>query len=81
MATSARRPMHTGGTSYDVNRRVVYYASVVMGESRSGMDQFCSIMGMPPPPNEKPWRNHLKSLGEAVEQTAENSMQVLLPYS
>ena len=76
--TSPVRPTKTG-KSYDVNRRMAY-ASVVMGESRNGMQQFCGIMGMPPPPNEKSWRLHLKNLGETVKQTAENSMQVSLPY-
>ena len=72
--TSRLRPIPGGGKSYDVNRRAAF-ASVMMGDSRSGMEQFCAAMGMPPPPNERPWRYHLKNIGQVLQQTAENSSQ------
>ena len=74
LETSHLRPeQKLGGRSYDVNRRAAF-ATMVIGETRS-MEQFCAVMGMPGPPNEKPWRLHLKHSGEAVQQTAEESMQ------
>ena len=66
--------MDTPGQSLDVNRRAVF-ASLVMGESRSGIEQFCAVMGMPPPPNESSWRRHLKHIGENVQKTAFATMQ------
>ena len=73
--TSPIRPTGGLGTSWDVNRRVAF-ASLLIGESRSSIEQFCSVLGMPPPPTDKPWRLHLKHIGETLQQTAEESMQV-----
>ena len=72
--TSPKRIMDTPGQSLDVNRRAAF-ASLVMGKSRSGIEQFCAVMGMPPPPNESSWRRHLKHIGESVQKTASATMQ------
>ncbi|XP_062501523.1 uncharacterized protein LOC134178653 [Corticium candelabrum] len=73
--TSPRRQgMEAGGKSYDVNRRAVF-ASLVMGESSSGLQQFCAVMGMPPPSKQASWDMHMKKIGETLQQTSEESIQ------
>lgn len=61
------------GTNYDVNRLVVF-ASLATGETRSGIERFCAIMGMPPPVACKSWQTHHSKISEDVAKAAEDSM-------
>jgi hypothetical protein len=49
-------------------------ASLVMGETWSGIDGFCIIIGMPPLSKPKLWQEHIKASSEDISRAAEESM-------
>ena len=52
------------GKSFDINRRVAY-AMAEQGKGRQALADFCSIMGMPPPPSDSSWALHNNTIHAA----------------
>ena len=59
------RPVESGGKPYDVNRRALY-AMTEQGKGRQALADFCTIMGMPPPPLDSSWALHSDNIHESA---------------
>lgn len=62
------------GKSFEVNRRIVY-GMRTLGKGYAGARKFCTIMNMPPPPNEKAFLSNSRVIGRHMKAIAKETMK------
>ena len=58
--------------SFDVNRRMVYFAMEV---GRDGMSVMCDVLNTSPPYHPNAWQNHVTALHEAHKKAVSEQFQ------